>query len=270
MDNKYIILSDISYGSHERQKLDIFIPEKTKSASGIILFIHGGGWTQGDKSAHHADCRHFCELGYICATMNYRFVSEEISIYDELDDITSALKAIKTKCAGLGSDIKKLILSGGSAGGHLSLMYAYTRNYESPVAPVAACVYCPPVSFTSADFLQGISAELDEWKYGLLSDCCGFKITKETFLNKAEQEALSKISPEEYVSADCVPTAVFHGRHDDLVPIEHTHKFIGLLKSVKVKNDLLIFENSGHLLDKDPETDKQAKEIIKEYCETYL
>ena len=264
------VLNDISYGSHIRQKADIYIPQKIKSDSGIILFIHGGGWSQGDKSAHHTDCQHFCELGYICATMNYRFVSEEISVFDELDDITSALKAIKAKCTEFGFDIKRLILSGGSAGGHLSLLYAYTRKDESPVTPVAACVYCPPVNCTAIDFLQGISEEFDEWKYSLLSNCCGFKITKETFLNKAEQEALSKISPEEYILADCVPTAVFHGRHDDLVPIEHTHKFIGLLKSVKVKNDLLIFENSGHLLDKDPETDKQAKEIIKDYCETYL
>ncbi len=267
MDNKYI---NISYGTHERQTLDIFIPEKAKSDSGIILFIHGGGWSQGDKSAHHADCRHFCELGYICASMNYRFVSEEINIFDVLDDITSALKAIKAKCAELGFDINKLILSGGSAGGHLSLLYAYTRKDESPVAPVAACVYCPPVNCAGADFLQGISGEFDDWKYSLLSNCCDYKVTKETFLNKAEQEALRKISPKEYVSADCVPTAVFHGRHDELVPIEHTHKFISLLTELGVKNDFLIYENSGHALDKDPKAAMQAKEIIRKYCEMYL
>lgn len=264
------VLNDISYGSHKRQKADIYIPEKIKSDSGIILFIHGGGWSQGDKSAHHADCQHFCKLGYICATINYRFVSGDVSIYDELDDIASALKTIKAKCAGLGFDIKRLILSGGSAGGHLSLLYAYTRKDDSPVAPVAACVYCPPVNCAAADFLQGISEEFDEWKYSLLSNCCGCKITKETLFNKAEQEALSKISPEEYVSESCIPTAVFHGRYDELVPIEHTHKFIGLLKKLRIKNDLLIFENSDHSLDKDPEAASKAKDITKCYCEMYL
>ena len=49
------VLKDISYGNHERQKTDIFIPKTVKSDSGLILFVHGGGWTEGDKSFHHKD-----------------------------------------------------------------------------------------------------------------------------------------------------------------------------------------------------------------------
>lgn len=68
------VLNDISYGSHKRQKADIYIPQKIKSDSGIILFIHGGGWSQGDKSAHHTDCLHLCndELP-ICIGRDKRF-----------------------------------------------------------------------------------------------------------------------------------------------------------------------------------------------------
>jgi len=196
---KKIILHDIPYGSHERHKLDIFIPENLKSDSGIILFIHGGGWHEGDKSIHHADAQFFCNQGYVCATMNYRFVADNISVFNELDDITSALKTVKMKCSEYGINAEKLILSGGSAGGHLSLLYAYTRKGESPVKPVAVCVYCPPVSFTKPDFLYGISSNFDDWKFGLLSKCCGLRVTKDDFLNPPQQEALNKISPENYV-----------------------------------------------------------------------
>ena len=83
------------------------------------------------------------------------------------------MKTIKDKCAEYGFSIDKSILSGGSAGGHLSLMYAYTRIDEAPVTPVAVCAYCPAVKLETTDFLMGISGEFKEWKYGVLSAACG-------------------------------------------------------------------------------------------------
>lgn len=270
MKQNYIFLNDIPYGNHERQKVDIFIPEKPKSDSGLILFIHGGGWSDGDKSGHHVDTKHFCNLGYICAAMNYRFVTNEISIFDELDDITSAMKKIKETCSQHGYNIDKSVLSGGSAGGHLSVMYAYTRKDEAPVKPVAACVWCPPVNCYSPDFLLGISGEFESWKYEILSKCCGYKLTKDTFLSPDEQAALKRISPKEYVSPDCVPTAVFQGKHDELVPYEHIIDFLAMLENAEVRNSLLVYENSGHALKDDPETAEKSKEIINEYAEKYF
>ncbi len=266
----YVILKDIQYGNHERHTVDILIPEKAESASGLMLFIHGGGWTQGDKVGHFADAQHFCKLGYISATMNYRFVSEDINVFDELDDITSALKTVKEKCSKYGFNTEKVILSGASAGGHLSLLYAYTRQNEAPVTPVAACVYCPPVSCSRPDFLLGISGEFEDWKYGVLSKCCGVQITKASLMDEHRQKALNKISPAEYVSENSVPTAVFHGKCDAIIPVEHIYDFIRLLNETGVKNDLLIYENSDHGLDKDPETAAQSRNIIKNYAEMYF
>lgn len=270
MEKEYTSLIDIEYGKHERQKLDIFIPKNVKCNTGIILFIHGGGWTQGDKSGHHHDTDYFCHFGYICASMNYRYVSEKINVFDELNDISSALNTIKTECIKYGFNIEKAILSGGSAGSHLSLMYAYTRQDESPVQIVAACVYCPPVDCSKADFLLGISGEFEEWKYQVLSKCCGFSITKDTLLEKEQQQALKSISPETYISSRCVPTAVFHGRIDELIPIEHIHKFLFKLDKYGIQNDIIIYENSGHGLDKNPEAASAAREIFNNYAQTYL
>ncbi len=270
MENKFTLLNDISYGSHERHKLDIFMPDKVKSDSGIILFIHGGGWVDGDKTVHHPDAQYFCDRGYISATMNYRFISETLNVFDELDDITSALKTIKNECIAHGYNTEKVLLSGGSAGGHLALMYAYTRVNEAPLTPVAACVYCPGTDCAKPDFLFGISGEFEDWKYGVISKCCGLKIDKTNLMNIEQQDALVNVSPMKYVSSDCVPTAVFHGRKDELVPFEHTERFISILNENGIKNDLIIYENSGHSLDNDPETTLRTKEMIKHYAEMYL
>ena len=264
------IIRDIPYGGHERHRVDVFIPEDAINNTGVIFYIHGGGWTSCDKSAHHKDCEHFCNLGYICATMNYRYVDENTTVHDELDDITQALKAVKEICAEKGFLINKVLLSGGSAGAHLALMYAYTKSAASPFEITSVCAYCPPVKMEAPDFLLGISGEFEEWKYGVLSAACGVKVNRETLLCEEQQTALKRISPLYYVDASTVPTAVFHGVKDELVPFEHSVEFVRLLSENGVKNDLLIFENSGHAQDNDPEKVIEAKEIIKKYAEMYL
>ncbi len=265
-----MILRDVEYGTHERHKVDIYIPENKKSDCGLILYIHGGGWQKGDKSDHKPDCEYFCNLGYIVASMNYRYVSEDISIFDELDDIDCALNTVRIKCSEHNLNIQKVIFSGGSAGAHLALMYAYTRSDNASIKPVAACVYCPPVDCSKPDFLLGISGEFENWKYDVISKCASCAINKETYLNSKEQSALKKMSPIYYINKSCVPTAIFHGKNDDLIPLEHINEFITELKNSGIKTDFLLFENSGHVLDKDPETHGVAKKIVEEYAEKYL
>jgi acetyl esterase/lipase len=268
--NKTSYLYDIPYGCHERHKLDLFIPQKTTTPHGVILFIHGGGWHQGDKTGHRDDINRFSSLGYICAAMNYRYVAENINVFDELDDITAALKAIKIKCQENTFDVDKLMLVGGSAGSHLALLYAVTRMNEAPIKPAAACVYCPPVKCYTEDFLLGIFGEFENWKYEILSKCCGCKLTKETFLNDTQQKALKKISPMEYLSDNFIPTAVFHGKKDELIPLRHIEEFTDLLSKMGVKNDLLIFSNSSHSLDQDPDMWVKTKTTIADYANAYL
>ena len=267
MKNKHTVLSNVAYGPHERHRSDVFIPLHPKSASGLILIIHGGGWSDGDKSIHHPDAEYYSDNGYVCAAVNYRFVTETLTVYDELDDITAALKTIKEKCAENGFSLDKLILSGTSAGAHLALLYAYTRKDSSPVLPVAACVYCPPVDCFKTDFLSG---NFEDWKYDILSKCSGTKVTRENFLDTDTQKALKMISPSEYVTPDCVPTAVYHGAHDEIIPLSHVKEFTEQLSLANVKNKLLIYPNSGHALDKDPDCIDTAKLTAKEYAERYL
>ena len=180
------------------------------------------------------------------------------------------LKKVKEKCIESGLNTEKLLLSGGSAGAHLALMYAYTRKDEAPLTPVCVCVYCPPVKMETTDFLSGISGEFEDWKYGVLSAACGVKVNRETLLCDEQQTALRRISPIQYVNENCVPTAVFHGVKDELVPFEHAIEFINLLNEKGIENDLLVYENSGHAQDKDPEKVVEAKEIIEKYAQKYF
>ena len=263
-------LQDVSYGPHERNVVDIFIPDVVKNSRGLILFIHGGGWSNGDKTSHHNDARYFSNLGYITASMNYRFVSTDIDVFDELDDVTSALAKLKSVCGDYGYDLENVILSGVSAGAHLSLMYSYTRLSEAPLMPVATCPYCPPVDCAAPDFLIGLSGEFEDWKYEVLSLCCGCTVTKATLLDVPQQEALKRMSPVSYLKPDCVPTAIFYGGHDELIPIRQTENFIDMMREYGVPGDVVFYENSNHALDKDPDASQQAWDVIEKYAEMYL
>ena len=89
-------------------------------------------------------------------------------------------------------------------------------------------------------------------------------------MSEQSQNALERISPEKYVSENSVPTAVFAGVEDELIPFGHIKEFVALLNEKGVKNDFIIYENSGHALDKDPEASMKAKSIIKSYAELYF
>lgn len=264
------VTENVSYGSHERHVLDVYIPQKPKTDSGLILFIHGGGWTSCDRSAHTKDCRYWSEKGYVCATMNYRYVDDRLTVFDELDDVSAALDKIKSVCAERGLMLRRVLLSGASAGAHLSLMYAYTRAEQAPVAPAAVFCHCPPTQCHTRDFLLGISGEFEDWKYGVLSQCCGATVTKETLDRADVREKLLRMSPVFYVTDRVVPTGICHGMQDELVPYSHTLKFLEALERKGIPHDLLTYPNSGHAMDKDPEKDAQAKELMEKYLEKYL
>lgn len=266
-EKKYTITEDLPYGAHERQKADIFIPNDPKSLSGILFFIHGGGWTVGDKADYRGEIDYYCNLGYICSSISYRYVDGKTLISDQLDDITESIGAIKKKCAELGFNIEKLIFIGASAGSHLALLHAYTRKNEAAIPAVAACLYCPPVYCYEDDFISG---NLEGWRYDVLSKCCGIEMNRENFLSAEPQEALKQISPALYVSPDCIPTAIFHGTFDEIIPIEHAERFIEKLCKTGVKNEFLVFPNSTHALDKDPDIWQRSRDITVSHADRYF
>lgn len=117
--------ADLAYGTHERQKLDVYLPVTSAHAVPIILMVHGGAWMIGDKSIGRAvtnKANHYVgELGYIFASTNYRFVPE-VTPLDQADDVAAALAYVQSHAAEWGGDPDKVILMGHSAGAHLAAL----------------------------------------------------------------------------------------------------------------------------------------------------
>ncbi|MEP3232178.1 MAG: alpha/beta hydrolase [Hyphomicrobiales bacterium] len=102
--------TDISYGDHERESYDLFLPEG--ESKGLFVFIHGGFWLKLDKSYWTHLAKGALERGYCVAIPSYP-LCPEVRVQDISQSAARAVTHAASKVAG------PIILSGHSAGGHL-------------------------------------------------------------------------------------------------------------------------------------------------------
>ena len=260
---------DMSYGTHERQVVDLFIPEDASGDLGLVLFIHGGAWIAGDKESYVSGMEYGAtELGIATASVNYRYISDDVDLLDVLDDIDDALAVIKTKGNEVGVNINKVLLTGDSAGGHLSLLYAYARKSTAPVTPVAVISNSGPTDLYDDNFYHNNALGDENVICDLLSKACGQRFTYDTKENA--MTALYSVSPIAYVSADCVPTVINHGTADTIVPFSNAVTLDALLTQYGVEHVLNVYDGADHDLGKDDEAKKKADELLFGYIDRFL
>ena len=149
------------YQANERNIYDLYIPypatKRNNKNNRIILFIHGGAWIEGNKEQLDIFCRTYASQGFITATISYTLLvgDKEYNIYRIIDEITAAIQSIKEKLIEREFDGEKLELAigGGSAGGHLSLLYAYAYAKNSPIPIRFVINICGPISLEKEHFL---------------------------------------------------------------------------------------------------------------------
>ena len=262
----YYSYINISYGDHERHYLDLVIPKGESVSQGMILYIHGGGWIGGDKEVHSDALKSNADIGYISAAINYRYADgKKVTCENILDDINAALVEIKNICNGHGIAVDKVMLAGGSAGGHLSLMYAYTRVDTAPITPVAVASYAGPTDLYESDFY--ITSYVEDIKK-MIFKISGADIVNGNIVNYENELLLA--SPISYVDENTVPTLLCHGTDDDVVPYSNATKLYKLLCEYGVDCELITFKNSGHGLESDPEASKYSDQRFYEFAEKYL
>ena len=127
-----------NYEKNDRNKYNLYIPQyaldRKNETNGIMLWVHGGSWVEGDLTEMDVFCKSAMQLGYISATMGYTvlngYVYKDYNIFRILDEITACIKAIKKKLKEYEFNEDKLIMGigGYSAGAHISLLYSYLIN----------------------------------------------------------------------------------------------------------------------------------------------
>src|SRR5207244_7970174 len=193
----------------------------------LVLYIHGGGWQNGDKSGlDGAAIKRYLDAGISVAAINYRFVKQAVAAKVEppvrapLEDAARALQFVRSKASEWNLDKKRIGATGGSAGGCSSLWLAFHDDMadpgsKDPVARESTRLYCAAVNGaqTSLD-----PKELREWMPNYRYGAHAFGLPNFQSLIDNREKVLKWIkeySPIEHVTKDDPPIGLFYGGAKD-------------------------------------------------------
>lgn len=271
-DNRIFLDEYYTESKNKRQTYDLVFPKNASGNTGLVLCIHGGAWIIGSKDSYTGSLFQVSEQkGVAAACINYRYASDKVDFDDITDDISAALAAIKAKGAKYGVNFDRVLLTGISAGGHLSLLYAYTKKDTAPIKPACVVELCGPTDLEHPFFYapeNGLNgAGNKDFTRNIVTNGIGCTFDPADF--GTAREALKKYSPVNFVDENAVPTVFGHGEQDTLVPYENSLDLNAKLESFNVKHTFVSFPNSGHGCE-NKECLHKVMQLFFEYIDTYL
>jgi acetyl esterase/lipase len=228
------IMKDISYGESVQQKMDLYLPvDRSEASTTTVVFIHGGGWVEGDKSDMnpYVDTLRKLMPGYAVLNINYRLAyNNSVNLFPtQENDVKSAIEYYLTHADDyMVSD--NLVLLGASAGGHLAMLHAYKNDPNGHVRAV--------VDFFGPFDLASL------WNNGIVQQLILYGATGSLLADNPSLYASS--SPSEYVTGSAPPTIALQGGADPLVPPSQTSQLIAALDDAGVTNQLVYYPGEGH------------------------
>ncbi|NCA92878.1 alpha/beta hydrolase [bacterium] len=267
------IYADVAYGESEKQKLDILLPSVLGDLTDPVpffLLIHGGSWTGGDKSDYYFLKELLNNYGYAAVTVNYRLIGDGVTYKDMLNDIESALSYLKDNASVYKLKTDAVALWGGSAGGHLALLYGYKNRSLSPI-PIAMIVsQVGPTDFTDENYYSASDDKELKYRLNLISALTGVTMTENDIGNEYPEE-IYDASPITHADINYPPTLMAYGEKDALVPFSNAQRLYDRLNGLnenKVK--LVSFPNSGHDLSDDPDKTAEAQSVLAQAALRYF
>lgn len=256
------------YDKEKNLVYDMYIPKDLKKDAPVrlMLFIHGGAWKGGSRHDVAYACKSYTKQNCVTATIEYSLLSKEhpeVTISTMLDEITACIGAIKEKLEAEGYQTSKIALSGVSAGGHLALLYSYSRAEESPIPIAFVFEFVGPTDFCERTLGAKDSA-------GLLSFIVGKKIKPEYVNKKQVIKIAESISPVSFVTEKSVPTIYAYGGKDWLVRRCHRDALTQALEKNGVPHVCVDFPNSDHGMSKDPDKMEEFRKAVMSYCDKYM
>ncbi len=124
--------ADVSYGPHERNVID-FWKSEGDGPRPLLVFIHGGGWTGGDKKQKTEAIKPYLDKGISCASINYR-LSGQAPLPAPVHDAARAIQFIRTKASDWNINTSRIALTGGSAGACTSMWLLLHDDLADPKA----------------------------------------------------------------------------------------------------------------------------------------
>jgi len=249
---------NVSYGSNPQQIYDLYLPaNRSTSDTKIVMLIHGGAWTAGDKNDMNGTVTMLRTLHPDYAIVNVNYVlanSENYAFPNQFLDIRTIVQKLTSESNDL--HIKpEFGMIGTSAGAHLAMMYDYKYDTNNQVKFVADIVgpsdFTDPYYDENFDIPVIVQSLVDPDAYPPGTDY------------------LTELSPVFHVTPASSPTCMFYGNEDPLVPESNGISLKTKLDQFGIDNVLRIY-NGGHGDNWSYENITETQNIISDYIGTYL
>ena len=237
-------------------KLDVYLPPLTRQlaqgearpATPVVVQIHGGGWVVGQKEAAQLEVLPYLQMGFAAVNVEYR-LAKVAPAPAAVEDCRCALRWVLRNAKQFGFDTSKIVVTGGSAGGHLALI---TAMLPASAGLDRAC--------TTADDGWEDAGSQGEMKVAAIVNWFGITDVP-AMLHAPEErgyavewlgsmpnrdEVARRVSPMTYVRNGLPPVITIHGDKDTLVPHAQAERLHAALDKAGVANRLVTIPGGGH------------------------
>lgn len=219
-------------------KMDLYLAPAEKGLSPVVINIHGGGWARGVKESQTGFSTFF-KAGYSVANIEYRLTGQATAPA-AVEDTRCALIYLIQNAGALNIDVNKIVIMGGSAGGHLALMGGLLGNDHRFDGN------CPGVENIKVAAIIDKYGITDVWDWGY-----GKNLTSKSARNwlgdKATDQAFAAtVSPVSYVSTNSPPVFIVHGDADPTVPYQQSVELHKKLTEAGVKTEFITVPGGLH------------------------
>lgn len=278
------VYTDLSYGDGAANRFDLYVPaDSSRERYGLVIYLHPGGFTGGDKSGDAQMLQWLCAKGYVAAGINYTLFSEEnpqANVYTQSVEIRESIPFVLAEAEKLGYHIDKMAVGGGSAGHTHAMLYAYRDAGVSPVPVTMVFGAVGPSCFYLEDWINmGVDpdhtnlVDPDADYSGiaeLFSAMAGKEITADMLASGAYLEQVKDISAAMWIDEGSVPTVCAYGAWDRVQAFSASRRLERALMQYNVPHEYIVCEHSGHGLQNDNAQYAKYLDKISEYLDAYM
>lgn len=221
------------YGKFPQNTLDLYLPKTVTQKTPVIIMLHGGAWMMGGNEYTAKTACDLRDRGFVVANVDYRYVNDSVHCKDLLIDIDNAVTFMKKASTTHHFKRAGYHMSGISAGAHLALLYGY--KHKENIKSIA--VLCAPTRLDDPSEIEFVK------NLGLLHNIELLADAK-YIPGKELDKKFTEVSP--YANIELIPTLLFHGDKDQLVPYRVAPFMLHMLQGSKVQSQLITMEGKNH------------------------
>jgi acetyl esterase/lipase len=269
---RYWVEPNIVYhtANNYEAKLDLYRPPDTGQPTPVVIVIHGGGWIEGKKEERVLEMMPYLQMGFAAVNVEYRLGRVSLAPA-AVEDCRCALHWVFVNAKKFNFDPNRVVLQGGSAGGHLALI----TGMLTPAAGFDRQCYQPEDDAWKAapgtDKDPRVAAIVNWFGIADVVDELHGPNAKGYAViwvgNQSNGDEIAKrVSPVNYVTKNTPPIITIHGDKDELVPYAQSVRLHKELDAAGVPNQLVTIPGGNHG-GFSPEENQRAWEAVRQFLQ---